>query len=300
MDKLWIITTYFNPLRSKAREKAYLSFIAGMARAGVCIGFELMPVGMDVPMIRMFDHHLELTSPDILYYKQNLFNIALKRLPSEAKYVSWMDCDIAFVRPDWAEATVAALKENDIVQMFSQVYDLNSNCEIDGDLLWSAAFRARHLRATPQQNEINPTDFAWAAKREVLDNIGGLVDVYPTIVGSDEFMAAAMLGGRTKLLNLYAKKYYELQGKVIKPWEDWAMKLQGAKVGYVDGLLLHYYHGKRDNRGYGTQWDLFQKHYHELDKLLYRDEVGLWRWCDPECEYAKEMRTWFESRKEDE
>jgi hypothetical protein len=63
-----------------------------------------------------------------VWNKENLLNIGVHRTP-EAQYIAWIDADIIFRRPDWPMATLLALQHYDVVQPWSDAYDLGPNDE---------------------------------------------------------------------------------------------------------------------------------------------------------------------------
>lgn len=68
--------------------------------------------------------HIQLRTKDELWSKENSINVGLSRLPSDWEYVAWIDADVRFARPDWAEETVHQLQHYEVVQMFSIAHDL--------------------------------------------------------------------------------------------------------------------------------------------------------------------------------
>src|SRR6202035_3379899 len=48
---------------------------------------------------------------------------------AEAKYVAWIDADVKFNRPDWAQETMQLLQHYDVLQMFSHAQDVGPDYE---------------------------------------------------------------------------------------------------------------------------------------------------------------------------
>lgn len=281
-DKLWVLTSYFNPLGLKSRLKLYREF---MLRMEATPGVEVVSVELNhtrfpatVPGLGAVSYY----SPDMLFYKENLVNLAFRSLPPWVKYVAWLDADIAFCRPDWVEATIEALKWQHFVQLFSHVQDLTDKYQPIGEVLPGYVYAVGKYLAPP-----TPPGFAWAARRECLDRTNGICDELPVLGSSDDYMANALCK-------------IDLGYPVPPEWIQWANKFGTVNIGYVPGLIVHYWHGRRENRGYQTRHALLAKYGHLLPDQLYRDVNGLWRWRDPENPYALAMKEWFEARKEDE
>lgn len=238
-----------------------------------------------------------LTDP--LFYKENLLNPVMLYEMSQDK-IAWMDSDVMLVRPNWDEATEEALEKYDIVQMFSQARDLYVDYEEVNyeQLLYSFMARCRdrfyvvYLREGEfEWNTLSATGFAWAAKAKVLEELGGLCDINPLVTAGDDYTAMALMGR----IEQWWKPW--LSDEIKEAWLAWQNKAKGLKVGYVPGLLHHYWHGPRETRGYQSQWDIVRKHNFTPSRDLYRDEHGLWRMKDPEGPLAQDLRA-LQQRKE--
>lgn len=106
LNNLAVITVVFNPIKYKSRYELYHKFDEHMSRSGVtlltieCI-FEC-PEALGLPL-QKFEitrekdpRHLQVKAPSVLWLKENLINIAVKRLPDYIEYVAWLDADIEF------------------------------------------------------------------------------------------------------------------------------------------------------------------------------------------------------------
>jgi hypothetical protein len=101
-----VITVVFNPIRYRSRYEAYHKFDEHMTRSGVtlltieCIfegEEELGLAKQKFELTRPNDpRHLQIRAPSIFWLKENLINIAVKRLPLYVEYVAWLDADIEF------------------------------------------------------------------------------------------------------------------------------------------------------------------------------------------------------------
>ena len=298
--KLAVLTTYYNPSHSKIRTKLYREFSDRMYEVEsqeihgeqevLYIPIELNSTDFEenVPGIGQSVH-----SPDQLFYKENLLKLALKNVPVDCMYVVWLDNDISFVRQDWVEATIEAMKNYDVVQLFSQVHDLTAAYEESETVLPGFGVS---LVKNEMPFMLSPFGFAWAARKSFLDFVGGLCDAAPVVTAGDEFMAYALTGKVGEL-----QKKYGLSDAYMKPWVAWQgfVQIWEPRIGYVPGLIHHYWHGKRSDRGYQTQWDLIKKYDYTDDKFLYRDDTGLWRLKEPEGAFAQELKAWFAARNEE-
>jgi hypothetical protein len=128
-DLLNVVTCVANPLRWASRIAFYRAFEEHMLDTGVALTvvecahgdrpFEIDPR----PGVR----HIGVRAKSLVWNKENLLNLAIARLPDDWRYVAWIDADIRFRKPGWAAETVHALQQYDIVQPWSDCYDLGPN-----------------------------------------------------------------------------------------------------------------------------------------------------------------------------
>lgn len=127
-DRLFVVTTLFNPLRFRSRMANYWSFENMVQKSGAIL-YTVEVIFGD----RHFEitdpnnpHHLQLRAKDNqeIWLKENSLNLLINRLPPEAKYIAWLDSDISFARPDWAQETLHLLQHYSFIQMFSHAQDI--------------------------------------------------------------------------------------------------------------------------------------------------------------------------------
>jgi hypothetical protein len=186
-DQLYVVTMLENPLRWRSRYWNYWMFereceVAGaiLYTAEVAFGeraFEVTQGGSP--------RHLQLRTTSEIWHKENALNLLIQRLPSDAKYVAWIDADIRFSRPDWAQETLQLLQHYDVLQMFSHAQDVGPNYE---PLTTTPGFLYKWVtdRPSPHDSQFMQQKkaygyygvksgqfwhpgFAWAAKRNALE-----------------------------------------------------------------------------------------------------------------------------------
>ena len=107
-DRLYVVTAVSNPARYASRYRLYRAFEKHIKDCGAILTTVEMAYG---------DRPFEVTKPDEarhvqvrgrqeLWYKENLLNIGIARLPACAKYIAIVDADLVFTRPDWAQETL--------------------------------------------------------------------------------------------------------------------------------------------------------------------------------------------------
>ena len=82
--------------------------------------------------------------------------------------------------------------------------------------------------------------------------------------------------------------------------EDLKSRVKYCRLGYVPGVIMHYYHGAKANRGYNTRYKQLVKHKFDPNTMLDKDEQGL---LIPNENFPKELlkyiKDYFRSRLED-
>jgi hypothetical protein len=295
-EKLYIVTCVFNPESYKSRYRLYNNFaeyINKFENAELWTvelafeGQEFAVTQADCP------RHIQLKTNEVLWYKENLLNIGISRLPADAKYIAWIDADIDFVEEDWVEKTIAALNEHTMVQMFKVANDLGPDEEI---ITSAKSFVYKWLKNESTDNNRGRSGLAWAATREALDSVGKLIDW--GIVGSgDWFMAFAATDQITK--GNLDKKTGGYSGEALK---DWAARCEthiNKNVGFVNLTLNHHWHGKKSNRGYNWRWQILSENqFNPLTDLDYHPN-GLIKLRTHKPKLLEGIKNYFQSRDED-
>ncbi len=307
MDKLYVVTAISNPVRYRTRYALYREFAARMERDPDVEFYTIeMAFGGRPHEITEAGNprHFQVRSGQEIWHKENLLNLAIDRLPPEARYIAWVDADVSFTRPDWARETIAQLQHYRVVQMFSHAQDLGPSFEplqLHAGYVYNYAnhgitTEARGVCADEQVSNINGhPGYCWAARRETLTALGGLIDF--AILGSaDHNMAKAFLG-------LVDKTYYAGISAGYKrrllEWQALATRHVKQDIGYVPGLINHYWHGRKKDRGYDTRWRVLATAGYDPDLHLTKDDAGLIQ-ISPDNLYLRDaLRRYFRSRNED-
>ncbi len=200
-----------------------------------------------------------------------------------------------FARPDWVHETVQLLQHYPVIQMFSKVSDLAPDHEVINTSMGIIRAYQDGLVAKPNYYEQYHPGFAWAARRETIDQLGGLLDI--AILGSaDRHMAQAFVGRvNTSYPSGISPGYIEQ----LRMWQDRAMQYVKGDVGYMPGHVNHYWHGKKMNRRYRDRWQILIKHQYDPEFDLKRDSQGLLRFTDRNPGLRQDIRRYFLQRNED-
>jgi hypothetical protein len=297
--QLHVVTAISNPCRYKSRYALYRAFAARMAAAGVTLWTVEAAFGDREHAVTSADdaHHIQVRIHDEYWHKESLLNHGIARLPMDWQYVAWIDADVEFVRDDWATETLHALQHYDVVQPWSHADDLGPHRE---RIESHTSFCFCHLKghSYEQGRKYGPfwhPGFAWAARRRAIEGLGGLLD-WPILGAADHHMALALVGnvGASAAGGLHPSYYRNLH-----IYQDRAEAHVRRNIGYVPGLLLHHWHGKKANRQYQERWSILQKHQFDPDTDLKRDSRGLYQLTNRKIGLRDDLRAYFRARNED-
>ena len=305
-DKLHILTCISNPANYRSRVELYDQFVKYVEKEknAVLYTAELIYEGQDYSVTSKYNpNHLQLKSDLPIWSKEDMLNKLFEIVPPDAKYIAWIDADVLFSRTDWVDATISKLQEFDFVQMFTECRDLLP----DYTTIPNAVFKGVIHQFYNNQNfsmsdgygkkRTGHTGYAWACTRDAWQQVEGLIDF--SVMGSADYqMACGLLGDITS--STYDKQYSEGYIQALVEWEE---KAKGLSVGYVDGLCLHNYHGKKSDRGYTTRWKVLVDLEFDPSRDLFRNEHGMLT-LHPESPIKNELeeylKFYFTSRNEDE
>jgi len=324
---LHVVAVVHNPLRFRSRHRLFKEFVARCQAAGVSLHVVEASFGeRDADHTgRGVDWHSMVVQQQELWVKESLINVGLSRLPPEAKYVAWIDGDVQFVRPDWAEETVHQLQHYRVVQMFQCAADLGptgeilqvfngfgysqadglpevfngSQAEVDAANYYRSSQEVQQVQARFHQPDVPAKfwhpGFAWAARRETLDEMGGLLD-WSVLGSADHMMALAWLGKVGKAIPDGLHANYLRHALLYQ--ERCAEAVRGD-VGYVPGTLLHFWHGRKRDRQYVDRWKILQKWQYDPERDVRHDSQGLIQLTRAGERMRDDLRAYFRSRNED-
>jgi hypothetical protein len=307
---LYVVTCISNPKRYRSRYDLYRKFEKYIEDSGAILytieqGFGEREFEVTNPTN---PHHIRVLSTSEVWHKENMINLAIQRLPIDWKYVAWIDADIMFVRPDWVYETIHLLQHYDVLQMFSQAADLGPKYEMLGDLRDSVIANWHKNQTIVQFSKNTPyggygagnkhPGYAWAARRSAIDHLGGLID-WGVVGSADWHMASALIGQLKASISPTLYKSCPRYVEWCQAWEDNAVKYLKHNIGFMHGMVLHYWHGKKADRKYFDRWRILVDN--KFDPLLdlKKDSQGLWQLSDRNNHLRDDLRAYLEARNED-
>ena len=246
-------------------------------------------------------YSLQLNSNAEMWHKERAINLGIQHLLKlfpDAKKVAWIDADVNFLNPNWVSDTLLALDHFEVVQMFSQSTNLSPKNEI----LWTAdsCFK-KFLNRKPADVERGyigggHPGLAWAANIEILNKLGGLIDF--CIHGSGDSHMANALMGNVRNYYLKRKPTPAFMAELIK-WEDRCNKYVKKNIGFVYGVCNHYWHGKINQRGYESRWNIICDHGFDPTTDIYPAANGLYQFTGNKPGFEHSLRQAMMARNED-
>lgn len=290
-NTLHVIGVCSNPVRYHSRYMLAREFITEMVKTP-CVKLHVVEASFGDRSLELEEictqagaslYPLKITSE--AWIKESMINIGFRRVTGEypqAKYFAWIDMDVFFRDPNWAQETLHQLQHFPVVQPWQDCADLGPHGGIQRHF---RSFGYQHQRRAPKQKhpsqksyEYAHSGFAWAATRGFLEQMWGaggssgpLMDF--AILGSaDHHMAFACIGETQDTIHKmmhpsFFRKCYE--------WQDRAMRYTKGEVGFCQGRIEHKWHGKKNRRFYRERWQILVDHEYDPDRDLMHDAQGL-------------------------
>jgi hypothetical protein len=303
MNKLAVITTYYNPSRYKTRRVNFETFKQHMIESGVQLLTVECTFGNDEPELPPSPDVIHLTAQSVLWQKERLLNIAARALPSDIDAIAWIDADVLFDNPKWVNDTLKALDETPVAQLFSHCLRQTQD-GTTGEVPDVSESFASVMNRFPESMELERYDihghtgYAWAMRREIFEKVG----LYEhAISGSaDHFMAHALFNNYNFCIQ-NALMHDENQISHLKAWGALFYAHTHGQISCVTGLIRHLWHGDKENRNYFNRM-------HQITRLGYNPWTDLEIGDGEPLEWSPELNktelvdyfeSYFASRKED-
>ena len=300
-DTLHVVIVISNPCNYKRRYQLAREFIDRFESEGPHVKLYVVELvyGPDQKfrVTRSDDpSHLQLrTNSPPLWHKENLINIGVRKLiPETWKAMAWIDADIEFESPTWALDTLKILNgSKDVVQLFSHAVDMDHKNETMN--IFEGFGYKYSKRCTRGNDGVWHPGFAWAMNRKAWDRLGGLYEL--SILGAgDHNMSLSFLGKGILSVNQGTTPGYK---KSVLEFEK---KARGLRLGYVPGVIRHFFHGQKKNRRYCERWQILVKNAYDPAVHVTLDPVTGLLVPTGECppELIRQIMEYFQARNEDE
>ena len=287
---LHVIGVCSNPIRYHSRYRLAREWIAAMSVTN-CVHLTVVEAAFGDRLHEITDvsqplfDKIQVRIDSHAWIKESMINLAYRHITSKyqhAKYFAWIDMDVFFNDPNWAQETLHQLQTFEVVQPWSDAVDLGPQGNI---LQHFKGFGFQHQRRLPKQKHPSQTyyqyahsGFAWACTRRFAETMigaggsnGPMMD-WAILGSADHHQAFAMIGETKdtihKMMNpAFFRKCYE--------WQARAVRVTKNEVGFTPGFLQHRWHGRKNRRYYRERWGLLVDNEYDPDKQLTHDEQGI-------------------------
>ena len=276
---LYVVLVYYDFNKTGRRKKLLLEFLDryGNTEGTRFVVVEASDSEFDLPLksYDIFIHHKFKIKHYFQLY-QNLINIAISKLPKDWQYVSWVDSDITFLNKNWVRDTIMELKKSHMVQLFQTAIFMGP----DGEAL--NIFKG--VGYLYQQNSHDLAKicrncwpgYAWAMTKTVFHKMNGLFEI-DIIAGGDSIIAFSFAQNTDIFLSNFLFNSGEAMKEYIKQARIYQLKVKINKfvLSFINGTVLHNWHGPLSERKYIERYDVIKKHGFNPQIDLIRDKDGL-------------------------
>jgi len=294
-EPLYVILPYFNSCGYKRRRQLFVDFVASIeSTPGIRIVVSESVGPAPLPPLRVWQHVRTPAPRRPLWVKENLVNIGVSRLPQTWKYMAWIDADISFLNDKWVQDTKRELASYDVVHMFQTAVNLGPRGEslkIDKGFGYMYKGSGTTYTKSDKYGHWHP-GYAWACTRRAYDRMGGLLDW--AILGSgDRHMAMALIG---KVIDSAPGNIHINYKKLLLNFQR---DCRGLKVSYIEGTILHYWHGRFEDRRYKERWEILTRHGFDPCNDVCVAPGGSMQLDKAGLRLAEDLEKYFIGRKED-
>eukprot|EP01060_Flectonema_neradi_P030398 TRINITY_DN440_c0_g1_i1.p1 TRINITY_DN440_c0_g1~~TRINITY_DN440_c0_g1_i1.p1 ORF type:complete len:436 (+),score=54.59 TRINITY_DN440_c0_g1_i1:67-1374(+) len=310
-NTLHIISVVFNPSGYNSRVKLYNEYRDRLERVpGVRLYTIECLFDRQEPSVANRARDIVVRAPHKLWLKENLINIAVKRLPSDWKYMAWVDGDIEFHGTDWVRKTISALDTHPVVQMWKTAHFLGpDNRPLETSTSFGYYVQTEGSIDMAQFHKVYPhPGFAWAITRYSYEKIGGLPEF--CVVGSgDNHFAYALIGRVMDSIPPQSLRYISDDYRRHLLTFQFQVRRDNSPrsklgPGYIDAEISHHWHGDWKDRNYVSRWQCLEVYPNTTFHALFKPSSDLDR-TDEGVLYLKNflfldpIKKYFDSRKED-
>jgi len=205
-----------------------------------------------------------------IFIKENLLNNIIREHIDNIDYVFWIDYDVEFQDKEWYTNTIKKFEQGyDIVQPFSVSFHENKH----GILERKEPGVVYAKQALPSSG--GHCGFAWAMTTRAFLHLNGLYE-YNIFGTSDGVMANCFM--QQHIPNyLEVKKmekklpHFPFSEGHYATMHDYYNKCKDLKTGYIEGTVVHKYHGELWRRCYTSRYKFYEENNFDPQTMLYRE-----------------------------
>lgn len=296
---LAVVCCYFNPFKYKKKYLNFIEFHSNLQTQGVDIQVVELAYGEDLSSLPPNINAITLNSDQILWHKENLLNIGIKKLISEGyENIAWLDSDVIFKDSHWVEDTIHCLQIYNLCQLFSTAESQLP----DG----KSTFRPGCVKEWSSTGSIMPTSrayhtgYAWASRSDILSKC--LLYDKAIIGGGDSLIWFASFSNTFNLSEIIKNHPISHLGlsNYVLDYLNWGKiwgELINSKVSYISCGLTSLSHGYKKDRAYKSRYSSLSEYNYDPNQDLHYQNDLLQSSNSP---LNKKIVDYFKNRNEDE
>lgn len=235
---------------------------------------------------------VQVKSNTYLFYKEQLYNLLVPKIPEQYTKLIFIDADILFSNSQWVDRVSNALDTYDIVQPFQTAkwFDYDNKTVIQTRKGTLFGLEVDKIPPADIANDKYHPGFTVAMRRSYFDKIHGFFD--KCIFG----------GGDTMFCNTFVKKpnFKTFVNFITYEYIKWFQHATNVscKFSYMPFTVYHLYHGKLVDRQYISRYERLQEFKDvPFDSLFFVNQQGLYETTNEKLNQI--MKDFFHSRNED-
>jgi len=291
---LYVILPYFNFCGFRRRRELFINFVNEISKNSKLKIIIVESIGKTPLGNLNVWKHVKYNSDSKIWIKENLINKGVSFLPKNWKYMAWIDADISFLNDHWIDDTIYELKKSDIVQIWRSAVNLGpfgETIRVDKSFGYMAAGSGTEWTPTDKYGNWHP-GYAWACTRRFYNRTGGLID-WAILGSADRHMAMAMIGKATESSPGTIHPHYR------EMLEEFQLRVKGMTIGWVNGTIIHHWHGSMENRKYKERWNILTLNKYDPFLDIGTNSDGIIELTKRGQRMEVEIKDYFLGRKED-
>lgn len=301
--RILLITCYYNPNRYRSRYENFRTFAKKITEEGRhWRALELIFPGQSAQLTE-YKNVISISGGDVLWQKERLLNLLIKKHAKKYDALAWTDSDILFENQNWEEESLAQLQHYPVVQPFSKVIRLPR-----GHRTWQGEGEEWHsfasvYKKSPQLllkgdfEKHGHSGFIWLMRSDILYK-HGLYDC--NIAGSgDHVMSHAFTGDWDSSCITRIMSGNKLHTKHFETWAKKVYRDIKARVGFTPGNIWHLWHGETEHRRYVLRNRELAEFGFNPYKDIRKTRNGLWKWASNKQRLHLWAKEYFGQRRED-
>jgi hypothetical protein len=286
-----VVLAYFNPVNYMRPLQNLITIYHFLTLAGIPTFITELAIG-DAPFNFIQSPSVfHVRSTSIMFFKENLFNYANKRIPAQFTKVCMLDADIMFSTPNWYSIVSNTLNHKDVIQPFKTANWLDIDYTIVNTL-----GNALDNRSDSIEWSRDHPGFAYAFTREFLKAHPVISNNIP-LIGGDTVLCATILKKIPTCSNVLT--FYRMYSRHM------THDIPAECVGSSNLSIYHLNHGIYKKRRFTDLINLWKTlmsllNMSTLDEMLYLTRSGILSWksdIEPICN--KLLHEYFLSRDDD-